>query len=201
MQFQYVLQHRDATEAIAHRFPGDPPLPGQSKRAGRTQLLGWAVFLIVAVALYVMLQRAAAPQATTPLLAALSEPDRLDHPVFVSGVILAAIGGAMIVVPLAYLIARKRSARPMFDTPATLEIGDAGVTLRTPDKELVVAWDGIIAVAETRTLVILKTASDLRLLVPRRCIPSPEAAQSLRDELRRRVPPLAAVAMRMGVAA
>jgi hypothetical protein len=201
MQFQYVLQYRDATEALRQRFPGDPSTRGPSRSRVIGGLLGWAFFIVATVLLYLLLSRAGAAGTTTPLRAALSEPDRLDSPVFVAGVLLVAMGAALLVVPTSYLVARKRSARPLYETPATLEFGEDGVTLRTPVKELVVEWDGIVAVAETRSLLVLKTAGDLRLVLPLRAIGSPELVQAARDELRRRVPPLAAVATITGVAA
>lgn len=199
MQFQYVLQYRDATEALAHRFPGESArVP---RRGARVQLLGWVVFLVTAVFLYLLLSRFGSTPPSPALRAALSEPDRLDHPVFVTGVLLVAIGAALLVVPLAYLHARKRSPRPLYETPATLEFGNDGVTLRTAVKELTVSWEGVVAFAETRTLLVLKTAGDLRLVLPMRAIGSPELVQAARTELRRRVPPLASVATDRGLAA
>jgi hypothetical protein len=114
--------------------------------------------------------------------------------------VVSAIGGAMMVVPAAYLLARRRSTRPIFEVPVTFEIGDAGVTLRTAARETLVRWEGVVSVAETRALIVIKTTGDLRLTLPLRSVGSPEALQAVRDELRRRVPPLAGVVDAPGVA-
>jgi hypothetical protein len=199
MRLQYLLQYRDATEAHSLRFPGDPA-PPRPPVSGPAQAVGWVVVLVCVAALYVLLSRTSGRH--TPLRAALAEADRIDHPAFVLGVVLTAIGGAMVVVPAAYLLARRRSARPVFDdVPFTLDLDDAGVTLRTAHKELLVKWDGVAAVAETPTLFVLKTVGDLRVIVPARAAGSPSGVQSLREELRRRVVPIAAVAHFTGVAA
>lgn len=83
----------------------------------------------------------------------------------------------------------------MFDeAPVTLALGDAGVTLRTAHKELLVKWDGVAAVARTPTLFVFKTVGDLRLLLPLRAVGGGQDVRHLEVELRRFVPPLAAVA-------
>ena len=201
MQFQYLLQCREAADALAVRFPGDPPARHAGRRPLRRGVFGWALFLVLTIVLFLLLSNSAAVRRPGSLRAALGEPDRLDHPVFVIGILLCTIGGAMMIVPAAYLFARRRSTRPIFDVPVTFEIGDAGITLRTAARETLVRWEGVIAVAETRRLIVLKTTGELRPTLPLRCVPSPQALQAVRDELRRRVPPLAGVVDAPGVAA
>ena len=194
MQFHYVHQYRDAAEALAHRFTGDPA-PSAPVISSRAQLAGWVAVAACVVALYAVGNRAGGGAACAALRGTLAELDRSDHPVFVTGVLLCAIGAALILVPAAYLLARRRSTRATSDeAPVTVRLDDAGITLVTAAKELRVKWGGIIAVGETRSLLVLKTAGDLRLIIPRRAIPSAEALQQLREEFIRRVPPMASVA-------
>ena len=124
------------------------------------------------------------------MIDALAEADRIDHPVFVAGLLLAAVGGAMVVVPLAYALALRRSARPLTSFGVRIDLGDERVTLRTPASELTLTWPGVVAFAETRHLFVLKTLGDLRLALPKRAA-DPDALRSL---LRSRVTPLADLA-------
>ena len=196
MVLDYVPQHRDDTEAASARFPGDatdPRAPGAPVRVGA---VGWlAVLLLVATAGLLILPRGKSSAVRT----ALVQADRIDHPVFVAGVLLTAIGGAMVVVPLVYLFGLRNSARPVIDTPLRIDLGDDFLTLRLPSKDLIVAWQGVVAVAETRNLFVLKTLGDLRLALPKRAAPGygddpVRSVDSLRDLLRRRVAPMAQVA-------
>jgi hypothetical protein len=199
MQLKYVLEYRDVAEAQAQRFPGDPA-PTRAPVPAGVQLAAWAVVLLCVAALYLLLSRT--PHRLTPLRTALSEADRIDHPVFVAGLVLVAVGGAMIVVPVSYSLARRRSARPVGDDASvTVTFDDDAVTLRTARKQLRVKWEGVAAVAESRTLFVLKTVGDVRVIVPKRAAGSPAAVDWLRGELRRRVLPMATVAYPMGVAA
>lgn len=106
MEFTYVLQYRDAADAAACRFEGDPAPPAAA--SGPAQLLGWAVVLACSGALFLLLSRDG--DGAGRVRAALSEADRVNHPAFVAGVLLSAIGAALVVVPCAYVLARRRSA-------------------------------------------------------------------------------------------
>ena len=199
MQFKYVLQYRDVTEAQAIRFPGDPAPPRRAVPL-RAEVGGWLLLLACGIALYLVLSRTSSSRA---LLSAVDAESRwLDHPVFAAGAVVSAVGGAMVIGPAAYVLARRRSERPICaDAAVTVMLDETGVTLRTAYKELAVTWDGIAAFAETPTLFVLKTAGDLRLIIPLRSAGSGRAEQWVREELRRLVVPLATAVQPMGVAA
>src|SRR5687768_804037 len=148
MFLDYVPQHRDDTEAASARFPGDAPDPRAPGAPVRFGPAGWAfAALVVAAGLLLFVSRGRVGAA---LWHALVQADRIDHPVFVGGVLLTAIGGAMVVVPLVYLHGLRRSARPVIEQTVRIDLGDDYLTLRTDVKELSIAWQGVVAVAETR---------------------------------------------------
>jgi len=183
MQLQYHLHYRDELEAASARFPGDAP----SARPPR----GIGLLLLGLVATLVGLLLLARGRAAPGLWDTLAQADRINHPVFVAGVLLVAVGGTMYFVPLTYLLGVRRSARPLHDDPVTLVLHDDGLTLDAPSKQLHLSWAGVVAVAETRRVFVLKTLGDLRLTLPKRALDTPERTDALREMLRLRVPPLA----------
>ena len=194
MLLEYVPQFRDDTEAASARFPGDAPDPRAPGAPVRFGLAAWACAALIVAAGSLLLT--ARGRASAALWHALVQADRIDHPVFVAGVLLTAIGGAMVVVPLVYLHGLRRSARAVIEQTVRIDLGDDCLTVRTAAKELSVAWQGVVAVAETRRLFVLKTLGDLRLALPKRAAPgfADEPVQStdaLRELLRRRVTPIA----------
>ena len=197
MRLDYVPQYRDDAEAASARFPGDAPDPRAPGAPAPPRLVGGAcVALVACTAALLLYPRGFARSA---LWNALVQADRTDDPVFVTGILLVAIGGAMVVVPLVYLLGLRRSARPVAARPVRVELGDDGLAVRLPGKELSVTWAGVVAVAETRHLFVLKTVGDLRLALPKRAAPgfadAPAAsADALRNLLRSRIPPMAEVA-------
>ena len=199
MQFKYVLQYRDVTEAQAIRFPGDPAPPRLALPV-RAQLAGWLVVLACAVGLYLLLSRTAAGPVLLDTLHA--EGRWFDRPVFTLGAVVSAVGGGMVVAPVAYVLSRRRSERAVgAHAMVTITLDEAGVTLLSAHKELRVTWDGIAAFAETPNLFVLKTAGDLRLILPLRAAGNRRAEQWLREEFSRLVVPLATAVQPMGVAA
>ena len=194
MLLEYVPQYRDETEAASARFPGDAPAPAAT---GVTRTL-LSVAAAVAMTI-VLLSTSTRGGASATLWGVLAQADKIDHPVFVAGVVLAAIGAAMIVVPLAYLTAQRHSSRPVVEAAVRVDLAGDLLTLRLPLKELAVEWEGVVAVAETRNLFVLKTLGDLRIVLPKRGAPGfadepSAAAETLRELLRRRVTPLADLA-------
>jgi hypothetical protein len=189
MQLHYVLEYRDEADAAAARFPGEPTRrdPRVSLRAG---LLGWSACIGIVVILYLLLSRASA--AGGAARSALIEADLNNHPVFVAGVVLVAIGGAMCVCPAAYAVALRRSTRAVHEHPVSVRLGEDGIALRSAPKELFVGWDGVLAVVELRKVFVIKTVGDLRFVLPKRACETPEAADAVADLFRRHVPPLAA---------
>lgn len=196
MLLEFVPQHCDDVEAASARFPGDPPDPRAAGAPARFGASGWVCTgLVVLLAAIVLSARG---RGTALVWHALVQADRIDHPVFVIGVLLTAVGGAMVVVPLVYVLGVRRSARPVIDQRVRVHLGEDAVTVRLPHKELSLSWQGAVAVAETRNLFVLKTLGDLRLSLPKRGVPgfadSPDAAvRALRDRLQSKIPPLAAV--------
>ena len=183
MHLQYHLHYRDELEAASARFPGDPPAAAPSRGIG---------FLLLAlVATLVGLLLLSRGRAAPALWNTLAQADRINHPVFVAGVLLVAVGGAMYFVPLTYLLGVRRSARPLHDDPVTLRLDDDGLTLDAPSKQLHLSWAGVVAFTETRRVFILKTLGDLRLTLPKRALDTPERTDALRELLRHRVLPLA----------
>ena len=194
MHLEFVPQHRDDHEAATARFPGDAPDPRAPGAPVRFGVAGWVcAALVVAAGLLLFNFRG---RAGAVLWHALVQADRIDHPVFVAGVLLTAIGGAMVVVPLVYLHGLRRSTRAVIEQTVRIDLGDDCLTVRTDAKELSLAWQGVVAMAETRRLYVLKTLGDLRLALPKRARPgfaeTPiQSADALRDLLRRRVTPIA----------
>ena len=194
MRLEYVPQHRDDLEAASARFPGDAPdprAPGAPIQSGAATWAFAVLVVLLGLLLYVSRERAGGV-----LWRALVQADRIDHPVFVAGVLLTAIGGAMVIVPLVYLHGLRRSKRPVIEQTVRVDLDDEALTLRLPAKDLTLAWTGVVAFAETKDLFVLKTVGDLRLSLPKRAIPGfadapVRSADDLRNLLRRRVTPLA----------
>jgi hypothetical protein len=188
MFLEYVPQYCDEFEAASARFPGDATQPRAAGSPARVRAIGWLALAIAVLTLALLLSPRRPSRG--PLIDALAEADRIDHPVFVAGLLLAAVGGAMVVVPLAYALALRRSARPLTSFGVRIDLGNERVTLRTPASELTLTWPGVVAFAETRHLFVLKTLGDPRLALPKRAA-DPDALRSL---LRSRVTPLADLA-------
>ena len=190
MLLEFVPEHRDDFEAASARFPGEAINRRAATSPARARaVLGLVVAIaVVTTALLVLPGRTARPSLFGQVLA---EADEVNDPVFVCGLIVAAVGGAMVVVPLAYALAVRRSHRPLTHDRVRIDVGDEAIILTTPTIELTVAWTGVVAFAETRHLFVLKTLGDLRLALPKRGA-DPDALRSL---LRRRIAPLAEVAV------
>jgi hypothetical protein len=191
MFLDYIPQYRDDFEAASARFPGDATQPQAAESPARVRAIGWLALAIAVLTLALLLSPRRSLRGTSPFTDTLAEADRIDHPVFVVGLLLAAIGGAMVVVPLAYALALRRSARPLTTFAVRIDLGDDAITVRTPASELTLSWPGVVAFAETRHLFVLKTLGDLRLALPKRAA-DPDALRTL---LRTRVTPLADVAV------
>jgi hypothetical protein len=193
MQFTYTLQYRDQLEATRVTFPGDAP----AARPRPTAAALLAV-LVLAAGIYLLLShmpaasRAAAP-AVAPDAPAEAPSDPMENPVFGTGAIIAALGGAAYVVPLAYVLGMRRSARPVHDGPVKVSLDERGVTIRSAAKEFSLAWDGVVAVSESPRLFVLKTVSDLRLTFPKRALEEVADVDALRGVLQERVPAMAGV--------
>jgi len=198
MFLEFVPQYRDETEAASARFPGDAVRPRAPGAPVHFRAIGWICVALVIVTLCLLLVPRGRRSNPSPIYRALAEADRIDHPVFIAGVVLVAVGGAMVVVPISYLVALRRSARPLVEQTVRVDLGDDFITLRLPSKELTVSWQGVVAFAETRHVFVLKTLGDLRLALPKRAVPgfadSPAAVDALRELLRRRVAPFAGIA-------
>jgi hypothetical protein len=136
--------------------------------------------------------RAAVPAVAADGKAVSSDP--MEHPVFGIGAIVAALGGAVYVVPLAYVLGMRRSTRPVHDVPVTVGLDERGVSIHSAVKDFSLAWDGVVGVSESRRLFVLKTVSDLRLVLPKRAMEEAADLDALRAVLRQYVPPLAGVA-------
>ena len=193
MQFSYTFHYRDQLEAARVTFPGDatPARP-------RPTLLALVAFGVLAAGVYVLLSRvpavasAAAPSAAADGAEMFADP--MEHPVFGVGAIVTALGGALYVVPLAYVIGMRRSARPVHEGPLTVSLDERGVTIGSTAKDFSLAWQGVVAVSESRRLFVLKTVGDLRLALPKRALEEAEDVDALRNLLRQRVPAMAGVA-------
>jgi hypothetical protein len=194
MQITYTLEHRDLLEVASARFPGDRP------RARAPRSLGaMAALLTLALGLYVLtshlpaVSRAASPPVVMdPVTEAPADP--LDNPVFGMGVLVTALGAIFYVVPLAYFLGMRRSARPVHAAPVTVGLDEAGLTVRSKAKEFALAWDGVVAVCETPRLFVLKTVGDVKLALPKRALEEPADVDALGSALRQYVPAMAEAA-------
>lgn len=195
MQFQYVLDYRDEADAQTARFPGESTV--RSVRSSWPAAIGIAVCAALIMGLVLLF-----PRDTRVFRAALIEADRNSDPVFVWGIVIVAIGGALCVCPTAYAVALRRARRPVHAKPVTIRFDDAGVTLVSPDKELSIAWSGVVAAVELRSVFVLKTVTDLRLVLPKRACETSAAVNAVSNLLRMRVVPLAdAAPQELGMAA
>jgi hypothetical protein len=191
MQLTFTLQFRDQLDATTARFPGDPPRP-----RSRQSLVGAAALLALCIGLYLLIShlpaasRAAAPPVVLdPVTEAPADP--LENPIFGTGALVAALGAAFYVAPLAWFLGMRRSARPVHDTPVTVALGEDGITFRSKAKDFALAWDGVVAVSETPRLFVLKTVGDVKLALPKRALEEPADVDALGSALRQYVPPLA----------
>lgn len=190
MQFEYVLQRRDDAEARAARFPGDPaPAKAAAKRPALAHWIA-AVVLFTGVVLLLQLGPAVAAAAAGYCPRVVAESHGNPN-LFAAGTLSAAIGLHGCVIPVLCLLRARRSTRPVSPIPVTASLADDGVTLTTAAKEFTLAWAGVVAVAETPNLFVLKAPGDFRLPLPKRALPSADAAARLRELLHSHVPPLA----------
>jgi hypothetical protein len=190
MLLEFVPEHRDDFEAASARFPGEAIDRRAATSPARARaVLGLVVAIaVVTTALLLLPRRAGAGPSL--LVQVLAEADEVSDPVFVWGLVVAAVGGAMVVVPLAYALAVRRSHRTLTRHPVLIDVGADALVLTTPTNELTVAWTGVVAFAETRHLFVLKTLGELRLALPKRAAD----ADALRNLLRQQVAPLADMA-------
>ena len=199
MHFDFTLHYRDELEAARAPFPHDPTSPAPVPRPLPT--FGWVIVLAATALAFAMLSNSPA-RCPAGLPAGvddgevLPEPDPLDNPRFVAGAVTAGLGAALFVIPLAFVLGQRSAARPYHDKPVTAILDESGVTLRTDARELHLAWDGVVAVAETKNLFVLKTLSDLRLTLPKRALrdyfgDDRGRIDDLRHALQHRVTPVA----------
>jgi hypothetical protein len=187
MLLEFVPEHRDDFEAASARFPGEATDRRAATSPARARTLIGLVVAIAALTTTLLLLPRRAGDGQTLFGRVLAEADEVNDPVFVWGLVVAAVGGAMVVVPLAYALAVRRSHRPLARHPARIDLRDDAIVLTTPTNELTVAWTGVVAFAETRQLFVLKTLGDLRLALPKRGAD----ADALRSLLRERITPIA----------
>ena len=195
MQFQFTLQYRDELEAARARFPGEAIQP-PATRPLPVSVVTWSVVLVLCYGLYLLLNHAPAQSraATTAGVADVAfEAEPLDDPLFAAGALVAGLAAACYVIPLAYLLGLRRSDRLLHDKPATVSLTDTGLILRTETKELSTEWSGVVAMAETRNVFVLKTMGDLRLTLPKRALRDIEVVNELRGFLHLHITPLAEV--------
>jgi hypothetical protein len=191
MLLEFVPEHRDDFEAASARFPGEATDRRAATSPARARaMVGVVVAIAVLTTALLLLPRQAGGGGPSLFGQVLAEADEVNDPVFVIGLVVAAVGGAMVVVPLAYAFALRRSHRPLVHHRVRIDLGDEAIVLTTPANELTIVWTGIVAFAETRHLFVLKTLGDLRLALPKRGAD----ADALRALLRERVAPLAGVA-------
>jgi len=190
MQFEFVLSHRDQAEAQVASFPGDAPPAAAAGKRPRPLTFVAAVVLFLLVALLLQLGPAVAAAASGYCPRVVME-SRGDRRVFAAGAVLAGTGLLLCLVTTITLVRARRSLRPVNPERVALHLGDQGLTLRTPSKEFSLAWDGVVAVAETPNLFVLKTPGDLRLALPKRALATPDALAELRAAIHSRVAPLA----------
>lgn len=197
MRFTYTLQYRDEKEAARARFAGEPVERGPAA-APRGAAFGWAALVVFVVAVALLSAVFASGRGLRPsLVAAASEVDGLENPLFGVGLAMAGFGACLFAIPVAYLIGRHRSALPIHADPVTATLDEQGVVLRSEHKEFRLAWDGVVAVVELRNVFVLKTIGDLKLTFPKRSLEEDRGVNDLREALRRRVPPMAEVARRL----
>lgn len=203
MQFDFTLHYCDEAEAARAAFPGDPPRrPGP--RRPLLALFSWAIAFALVGVLYLLVSNSPAQcPAAVPLdgteavgASATEPPDPLDNPVFAAGALVAFLGATVYVVVAAYVVGRQYAARPFHDKPATALLTGSGLTVRTDAREFSVTWPGVVAVAETKSLFVLKTVGDLRLVLPKRALldrfgDDHGRLDSLRQALATHVTPLA----------
>ena len=198
MQLEYTLQFRDETEASGARFPGEPVIPGRPAPTAGRGALGWILFLVLAVALYLLLHHRPAQTRGAALsesdIESAPQPDPMENDVFAAGALAAGLGAIVYAIQLAYMLGRRRSPLPLHEKPASLRLDEAGLTLRSGDKKFTTLWPGVVALAETKNVFVLKTIGDLRLTIPKRAAGEPERVDFLRSFLQRHVTPLAGVA-------
>jgi hypothetical protein len=190
MQFEYVLQRRDEAEAQTARFPGDRHPAGDPPKRPSPVTFITAVIVIVTVALLLQLGPAVATAASGYCPRLVTEIPG-DPTLFAAGTVMATIGLLSCLIPTLLLLRARNSSRPVSPLPVTIFLADDGLTLRTTAKQFTLAWDGLVAVAETPALFVVKTVGDLRLPLPKRALPSPDAVAQLRTMLHARVAPLA----------
>jgi len=160
MLLEFVPEHRDDFEAASARFPGEATDRRAATSPARARTLIGLVVAIAALTTTLLLLPRRAGDGQTLFGRVLAEADEVNDPVFVWGLVVAAVGGAMVVVPLAYALAVRRSHRPLARHPARIDLRDDAIVLTTPTNELTVAWTGVVAFAETRQLFVL---AELRL--------------------------------------
>lgn len=193
MLLEFVPQYRDETEAASARFTGDAAAPPTARHAGTFGRVAAALAAALAVLLV-----STGGRVSPKLLAVLAQADRINHPVFVAGIVFAAVGAAMVLIPLVYLFAQRGSARPVIEQSVRIDLAADVLVVSAPSKELAVEWRGVVAVAETRNLFVLRTLGDLRVVLPKRGVrgfaESQAGVDELRELLRQRVTPMADVA-------
>src|SRR4051812_35982473 len=113
MLLEFVPEHRDDFEAASARFPGEATDRRAATSPARARAMIGLVVAIAALttALLLLPQRASGGQSLFGRV--LAEADEVSDPVFVWGLVIAAVGGALVVVPLAYALAVRRSNRPL----------------------------------------------------------------------------------------
>jgi YcxB-like protein len=185
---QGQFSFEDMTEATNAILKGQIGGPTKVSRSW----LGWLIFLGVAVAIFVFMQRKTASIArpTPPIVAS---PNTLQN--VLQDVVLPILPWMLIfgfVWFSVYRGLRKRRSTFWDNTPSmhrsrTWTIDDDGLTVAEPFSQHRTVWGGYTRFQETKNLFLLYTGKHTAEMIPKRVLGSDEQIEAARQILQRNV--------------
>jgi len=166
-----VLEFHYTPEDLAEMAKARGDLAG--KKAGRPvrSLLGWGLFIGLAVVLFLLLSSQKKPPATPPPPPAAPPPES-----FFVAFVLPFIPWVLIFGFIWFFVFRQMRgvARRAWEKNLelhqqhTLEVGDDGLRLATPLAESFWRWPNFVGMTETANLVLLHMTNEAYLMIPKR---------------------------------
>ncbi len=187
MTCEYDMTRADA--AAAQKAVAKPDATGQPPQASSKKfsrgLIGWMLFVGLAVMLFTMLNNAADP--TTAPAPARAEAKSRNATLLRAGTAFSALGVLLVLGLIALALYLRRSRRGLANGRVAVRLDESEVVMTTAYRQDTLRWDAMLDVVETDRMFVLPNVGPHPLVLPKRGFASSGEVDAARAILAERV--------------